>query len=205
MKPELVRSAASGLARRLGLSSAEEEVIRYGLQVLVYTAADWAAVAGAGWLAGALPQALMATAGTSFLRLFSGGAHSRSPLVCGLVGAAVAAGLGRGARELAVRLAPAVTAGLLTAGWLLVVAAVLRLAPVDSPAHPVRSAERRRGLRRLSLVVLGLLGAVSFILVPVRPDLALALGCGLWWQGFTLTGAGHRLVAAVDNLAWGKG
>ncbi|MGB9886533.1 MAG: accessory gene regulator ArgB-like protein [Moorellales bacterium] len=205
MTLELVRPAASGLARRLGLAPAEEEVVRYGLQVVVYTAADWAAVAAAGWLAGALSQAVMVTAGTSFLRLFSGGAHSRSPLVCGLVGAAVAAGLGRGALELAARLSPLASVALLIAGGLLVTAAVLRLAPVDCAAHPIRSAERRRRLRRLSLVVLGLLGGISFALVPARPDLALALGGGLWWQGFTLTEAGHRLVAAVDNLTWGKG
>ncbi|MCR4419307.1 MAG: accessory gene regulator B family protein [Clostridia bacterium] len=204
MKLEFVRPAASGLARRLELSPAEEEVIRYGLQVLVYTAADWAAVALAGWLAGALAGALVATVGTSTLRLFSGGAHSRSPLVCCLVGAVVAAGLGRTARELA-DLPPAAIAAIVGAALVWTAVVVATLAPVDTPAHPVRSAERRRRLRRLSLSALVLLGVASLALLPWRADLALALGGGLWWQGLTLTRAGHRLVAAVDNLAMGKG
>ena len=32
----------------------------------------------------------------------------------------------------------------------------------------------------------------------------LAVGLGLWWQAFTLTGSGHRFVTLFDNLSFRK-
>lgn len=204
MRLNFTGPAAAYLARRLNLSASEEEVIRYGLQVVVYAAANLAAVTLAGWLAGALASTLTASLAAASLRLFSGGAHSRSPVTCALLGAAVASLVGRAAETLASLLGIFGVRVLLAAGLVPAAVTVWRLAPVDSPAKPIVSFARRGKLRRLSLAALFALAAAALALASRWPVLALAAGGGTWWQAFTLTRAGHQLAAAVDKLARGR-
>lgn len=200
LRLNLTGPVAAYLRRTLGLSAEDEELLRYGLQVVVYSVAGLASIGLAGWLVAALPTTLAAALAAGALRLFSGGAHSRSPLTCNLLGAAVAALVGKAAVVAASLVSLTTLFVVVLAAFAPTVATVWRLAPVDSPAKPIASPERRRKLRRLSLVALLTLAVGQLALLPWRPALALALGCGIWWQAFTLTRAGHRFATILDNL-----
>ncbi|MBC7346941.1 MAG: accessory gene regulator B family protein [Clostridia bacterium] len=200
LKLDLTGPAATYLREKLGLSAADEEVVRYGLQVVVYTAAGFASISLAGWLVGALPTTLAAALSAGALRLFSGGAHSRSPLTCNLLGAAMACLVGKAAAVAAALFVPPILLLVLLAPFIPATVAVWRLAPVDSPAKPITSPGRRRKLRRLSLAALLTLTVGQMVLLPRWPALAMAVGCGTWWQAFTLTRAGHRFAAVLDNF-----
>jgi accessory gene regulator B len=200
LKLNLTGPAAAYLREKLELSAADEEVLRYGLQVVVYALTGLLSMGLAGWLVGALPTALAAALSAGALRLFSGGAHSRSPLTCNLVGAAMASLLGKAAKVAAPLLATPILLLMLLAGFIPAALAVWRLAPVNSPAKPITSFVRRRKLRWLSLAALLTLTVGQLVLVPRWPALAVAVGIGTWWQTFTLTWAGHRFATMLDNF-----
>ncbi|MBE3580275.1 MAG: accessory gene regulator B family protein [Thermoanaerobacteraceae bacterium] len=123
-------------------------------------------------------------------------------LTCTLVGMALFPLLGK--------IADAAAPGMGASGLLLVLAAVsavclstvVRMAPVDSPAKPILSADCRRNLRRLSVAAVILITAAQVALLKAGAyNLVLALSLGLGWQTFSLTRAGHRFAAFVDKLS----
>lgn len=197
----LTGPAAAYLRKRLDLTETEAEVLRYGMQIVAYTVSSLGSIALAGWLAGALPSTLGVAFSAAALRAFSGGAHSRSPLTCNLLGAAMTSLLGKAAQTTVSFLAPPVLLPVLLAAFIPAAIAVWRLAPVDSPAKPITSLARRHKLRRLSLAALFVLTTGQLVLLHGWPALALAVGFGTWWQAFTLTAAGHRFATVLDNFA----
>ncbi len=199
------RSIAAYLGARLGLSPDEEEIARYGLQCLVYTTAGFLAVVLSGWLLGCLLPALVAASAAAFLRAFSGGAHSSSPVTCTLLGALVAGLLGKAA-VLAARFPAGARLFLVAAAFLLSWAVVILRAPVASPARPLSPAHRQK-LRLLALAATPLLGAGAGALAAAgrAPELGLAAACGALWQAFSLTAAGHEFASLVDKITpWGR-
>ncbi|MGI9951638.1 accessory gene regulator B family protein [Moorellaceae bacterium AZ2] len=202
LKFNLTRPAAAYLKEKLQLTPEQEEIALYGLQTIVYPLTGLLGIILVGWLWGCLGTTLVAAFGAAFLRLWSGGAHSRSPLTCTLVGMAVFPSMGKIA-DLA---APATTVPVLhlvlAAGLAVCLSTVYRLAPVDSPAKPILSADYRRNMRRLSVAAVLLITATQVALLKAGAlNLVLALSLGLWWQTFSLTRAGHRFAASVDKLS----
>jgi accessory gene regulator B len=191
------------LREKLNLTPDEEEIALYGLQVIIYTITGFLAVSLAGWLLGCLYTTLAATLTAAFLRLWSGGAHSNSPLTCVLLGAVVSSALGKISLVLAPLLKPFHLFLAVVLGSLLSLTFVWRLAPVDSPAKPILAAEYRRRMWLFSVTSVVLIAAVQVALLAVAgaPDLVLAASLGLWWQTFTLTRAGHRFATFIDKMA----
>lgn len=87
--PSLTR-AAEYLQKQLGLSQDETEVILYGLQIFTYGLAGILTICLMGWLLGCLWATIAVALTAGSLRLVSGGAHSRSPLLCNILGMLVA-------------------------------------------------------------------------------------------------------------------
>lgn len=199
----LTRPAAAYLREKLNLTPDEEEIALYGLQVIIYTITGFLAVSLAGWLLGCLYTTLAATLTAAFLRLWSGGAHSNSPLTCVLLGAVVSSALGKISLVLAPLLKPFHLFLTVVVGSLLSLTFVWRLAPVDSPAKPILSAEYRRRMWLFSVISVVLIAAAQVALLAVAGalDLVLAMSLGLWWQTFTLTRAGHRFATFIDKMA----
>ena len=199
--PAAPQDIAAYLGKKLARSADEVEVARYGLQMVVLSAANLAAALLAGRLLGCLADTLAALLTAGALRSFSGGAHSGSPLRCLLFGTLAAAAFGEISRLAAPLLPPAAPPVLIAAGLALALPVLLRRAPVDSPAKPITSPRHRRNLRRLSLAA-ALAAALLQVLLwrGQRVDLVLAVECGLLWQVFSLTAAGHRALARLDRL-----
>ncbi|WP_338824859.1 Accessory gene regulator protein B [Moorella humiferrea] len=198
----LTRPAAAYLKEKLNLTPDEEEIALYGLQVIIYPLISLLSISLVGWLLGCLYTTLAATLTAAFLRLWSGGAHSRSPLTCTLLGAVVSPALGKTSLILTPHLSPFNLFVIVILGSLLSLTFVWRLAPVDSPAKPLLSPEYRQRMRRLSITSVFFIAAVQIALLAAAgaPAVVLALSLGLWWQTFTLTRAGHRFATLIDEI-----
>lgn len=204
-KAGLPRYAAGYLKDRLGLSKEEEEVAVYSLEMIVYGSAGFVLVCVAGWLLKCLFAALIVLIVGALLRSFAGGAHSSSPYVCVLISTVVVPLLGKLAVIGALYLSYSVLVLVIAGGFMVSLAVVWRLAPVETPKKPVSSLQHRRQLRLLSLVFVLLVVAVQISLLLLIPSFQsavaiLAIEAGLLWQTFTLTQAGHHFAAAIDNF-----
>ncbi|MGI5925961.1 MAG: accessory gene regulator B family protein [Syntrophomonadaceae bacterium] len=198
----LTRSAAEYLQRQLGLSQDETEVIRYGIQIIVYSLADILTICLVGWLLGCFWTTVTVALTAGSLRLLSGGAHSSSPVVCNILGMIMVPLLAKTAEFAAVRMTQPLLLSLVLIGAFISLLIIYFLAPVDSAAKPITNEQERRRFKQLSLalVFLFLVGQITFILLDRSPVLVLAVSLGTWWQAFTLTPASHRFASRIDQL-----
>ncbi|MEW6447737.1 MAG: accessory gene regulator B family protein [Bacillota bacterium] len=202
MNINLTRSVAGYLKDKLNLTQEQEEIALYGLQFIVYQVTGFFFTLLVGWLLGCFWTTLAVDFAASSLRMFSGGAHSKTPLTCFITGVITIPLLGKLAAITAPYLTPLGMSLIVTLGFIPSTLVVYRLAPVDSPANPITSVTRRRRLRFLSLLVLMSVTAGEFLLLVngVALPIVLAASLGVWWQTFTLTRSGHRFATIIDNL-----
>lgn len=198
----LTRSAAEYLQQQLGLSQDETEVIRYGIQIIVYSLADILTICLMGWLLGCFWTTVTVALTAGSLRLLSGGAHSSSPVICSLLGMVVAPLLAKTAEFTAVKMTQPMILSLVLIGAFISLLIIYFLAPVDSAAKPITNEQERRKFKQLSLALalLFLVGQITLILLDRSPVLVLAVSLGTWWQAFTLTPASHRFASRIDQL-----
>jgi len=199
----ITRPIASYLKDRLNLSQDEEAIALFGLQFLIYSFTGYISIFVIALLLGCFWTTLVATLTSAFLRLFSGGAHSKTPLRCTILGAVIAPLLGK----TALITSPFLTSSglLLTVmlGFIISLIIVWRLAPVDSPAKPITSSEYRKKMRYLSLASVCLITAAQYLLIINKGShaaIVLSASLGVWWQAFTLTKAGHWFATLLDNI-----
>lgn len=198
----VTRPAAAFLKEKLNLTSEEEEVALYGMQTITYFVTGFLSITVVGYLLGCLWTTLTVAVTAFVLRVFSGGAHSSSPLTCNLLGMVIVPLLGKTAAAAAPFLNPISLSSVVVFGSVPSLLINRRLAPVDSPAKPIANSEKRRKLRLLSSLAVLLLTAAQLTLsfYGQIPSIILAVSLGLWWQTFSLTGAAHRFAAFIDDL-----
>ncbi|MEW5762542.1 MAG: accessory gene regulator B family protein [Bacillota bacterium] len=197
----IARRIADYLGEKLGLDAETRDVVRFGAENLLLSCAGLGAVTLVAWLLGCPGEALAVTGVVIALRSLAGGAHLGAPLRCTLFTAMVFPALGRAAQALAA--GGHLVAGFSAGAAVLCLAAVALLAPVDSPAKPIRTAAHRRRLRRLAILAVLAVALVTAALLATGASrsLAAALGTGLLWQAFILTRAGHAALRFVDRLS----
>jgi accessory gene regulator B len=198
----LTRSAAEYLQEQLGLTQDETEVILYGLQVITYSLAGILTICLMGWILGCFWTTLAVALAAGSLRLFSGGAHSSSPLICNLIGMVIAPLLAKIAEFAAVQMSHPVLLCVVLIGASFSLLAFYFLAPVDSAAKPITTDQERRKFNRLSVALAALitLGQISLLIWGNSPAVVLAVSFGTCWQAFTITQAGHRFASIADHL-----
>ncbi|HHW40408.1 MAG TPA: accessory gene regulator B family protein [Syntrophomonadaceae bacterium] len=199
----ITRPAAAYLKEKLNLSVDEEAIALFGLQALIYSTINLLTICFVGWLFGCFWTTLVATLSAGLLRLFSGGAHSKSPLTCAILGMIVALLLGKAALIIAPIFTYQALLVTILIGVVVSLIIVLLLAPVDSPAKPIISLEYKRKMRFLSLLIVILIAAGQVVLISWNEALTgivLSASLGTWWQTFTLTKAGHRFATLLDNF-----
>jgi accessory gene regulator B len=190
------------LSVHLKLNQDQKEIALYGLQLITYAIVDLLLIIMAAWWLKALPATLILISTTALLRNFAGGAHSGSPVTCAILGMIVSPGLGKLAMIAAPLMTLALSAGLLTAGWLVSLAINWRLAPVDSPAKPINDPVKRHRFKIISVSIVLMIGIIQLLLLIFnrRSAYVLAISFGLWWQTFTLTQIGHRFATLLDKI-----
>lgn len=202
---KITNSIASKIASELEFDENKREVIAYGTFAILQTIISISLVAIFGALFGVALEALIISFTTSILRKYSGGVHASSPGRCAAIGTILCIGQAL----LIVLLAPRVNVVIAIILGIMVFAIsiylVLRLAPVDSTAKPIKREEKRKQMRRCSIYIL----STYFVLVTLLIMLYaitnnsrlivfdLCIYIGIAWQVFTLTKLGHK---AVNNL-----
>lgn len=200
------KSLASGMASKLNLGSEREEVLAYGAFALLQTVWSILLVIILGAIFGVLGEAFVASLAISFLRKYSGGAHSTSPNRCAVIGAIIGVLLAFMAIWSADIIGFYGTVAMFFLSFLMSYIIIKGLAPVDSPGKPIKKAEKRSRLKRASLNMLHFLLLIATVLYAVYYiyDLkgaliyGLCISTGVAWQSFTLTKPGHLILGAMD-------
>lgn len=190
---------ATKLAGRLGLSQAEKEVVRYGLELIANHVLSAAILLAAAAVAGTVPTTVAAAAPAAVTRLYAGGLHAESRRNCIIITTLAYGTAGWLAAVLGSRLQARQAAAACMPLLGLVIYAVWRYAPQASPRRPIASPRRRARLRCRARLAAGFcVAAVASLLAPcalaaggpgctpINRSLALGGTLGLALQALTL-------------------
>lgn len=206
---KLANKISAKVAYELGLDNDRKEIIAYGTFALLQTIISIGLVIIFGLFFHVLTEAIVLSFSTSLLRKYSGGAHASSSSTCTIAGTIICIAQ---ALLIAYVLAPNMnfmwvfTLNLLIFMWAFIM--VFRLAPVDSPAKPIRKKEKRDRMKKMSLLMLVIYFSITIIIYAlyfrfgVKRLLVytICLYGGVLWQIFTLTKPGHLVLGAIDYL-----
>lgn len=201
------KNIASYLAGKTGLSKEKETILAYATEILMLNILNVTLIIILGWLLGVFPGTISCLIMFAFFRHTAGGVHSNSPWRCAIITvlsipsiALLAAFVSRlGGFYSDVLSIIAVLTGFI---------AITVLAPVDSPAAPIISPERRKRLKMLALLIMAL---VAVMIIYLRAstwyyatDIQLSLVFGVMWVCLMLSKFGHNLIAIVDGVKKGE-
>lgn len=199
------KSIAQVVARELQLDQDRKEVIAYGMYALVQIMFSIVLVIILGLLFDRLLEALIVSFATAILRKFSGGIHTSSASTCAYLGALLAIVIALIMGSLKIGNIGAVS--LIIMGFIWSYYIIYKLAPVDSPAKPIYKEEKRKKLKRGSILVLN--GYVVFVIGNLTlyytfkqqcfQIYALCLVGGMVWQAYTLTPSAHLILDKIDK------
>ena len=201
------RRLAHNVSASLGYDDEKERVVAYGLIAIIQVAVTVALVILFGLLFHVVAEALVICFSVSILRRYSGGAHAGSIEECTATSVIYCICFALVSRRL---LLPVLGGPALLAADVIVYAlafwACVRLAPVDSKNKPIRTAEKRRRMKRDSVLVLSVYLVLSalFLLFGFRYRSFFSVGTsllfGVAWQSFTLTRGGAGLLNKIDFI-----
>lgn len=186
------------LAQGAGLNSNQEEIIKYSLTVLSTTVFGYIAIIIVGALTGYPKVSLVAVFSSSFLRMFSGGAHASTPLRCVLIGALIFPVLGWISIFIPQNSLPHLLILTVIAGTIIIGI----FAPADTPGKPIQSKLQRRTLKLISISFLYIwTGIVWYLLAKGKiTPLIPASVLGIVWQVFTITPLGYKILGFLEAL-----
>lgn len=192
----------------LKLDKDQEEIIAYGAFCLmqVLWAIFWVIIFGL--IFNVLTGAIIITFTIAALRKYSGGAHFSSPNSCAVIGGIVCTALAL----ITDKVFPLFDVKILIILGIICLAIsyfiVIKLAPVDSSAKPIRKVETRQRLKRQSIFTLNVLLVIMGILLftyfkynnvfLLRSAESICLA--IMWQTLTLTSVGHNVFNKIDNF-----
>lgn len=202
------KNIAAYLACKTGLSKEKETILAYAAEIMILNILNVVLIIILGWQLGVLPGTISCLIMFALFRHTAGGAHSNSPWRCAIItvfsipSIALLAVFASRFDGFYLDFLSIIT---IFAGF--VVIAVL--APVDSPAAPIISPERRKRLRVLALLTMTLV-AVMIIYLRVSSwhyaaEVQLSLIFGVMWICLMLSKFGHNLIAIVDGVKKEKG
>jgi accessory gene regulator B len=206
---KLCSNIANKIALDLDFDNDKKEVLAYGAFALLHMSFSIALVLIFGLIFNVAAEALIISFTASILRKYSGGAHASSPSACMFIGTILCIG-----QAVLVKL---FLAPLINIKILLILGAVIfiwsyyivfKLAPVDNPNKPIKREEKRRRMKKGSIIILSIYLIIAFIDVIIflcfggeGPIVYTECICtGVLWQAFTLTKFGFLTISNVDTL-----
>ena len=204
---KLANGIANKVASELSLDGNSREVIAYGIFALMQMFLSIFSVFLFGLLFHLAFEALIISFTAAILRKYSGGVHSSSPEICIFIGTIVCVGqaiLIAILMGLIVNFKLVIILGVVILIWSYYI--VFKLAPVDSIAKPIVKEEKKKRMKKGSIILLSVYLAITVFLILLYISsgerkllfYALCLYSGILWQVFTLTTPGHLLIGKVD-------
>lgn len=206
---KLTNNIAGKVAAELNLDNDNKEVIAYGIFALMNIALSIILIIIFGMIFGVTIEALIVCFTGSTLRKYSGGAHATSLGRCTAIGTIVCIGQ---AILFLFLIGPVINLGLLLflgiGIFTLAYYFIYKLVPVDSPAKPIRTKEKKIRMKKGSVFVLS--GYIVIVVINIfiykflRDErfmvYSLCIYGGVAWQIFTLTALGHSTMNKIDTL-----
>ena len=194
------------IGEELNLDKEKEAVVNYGVFALIQIFISIGLVMIFGFLFGVLLEALIASFTGSILRRTSGGVHATSPGKCAIIGTIVCVLAGIISKRSNISINIAILMGIVIFIWGYII--IWIYAPVDSPAKPIKNKEKRRKLKKASIVIL----TIYFVIITFNITLfhlsrnsifisySLCMYFSIIWQVFSLTKSAHYLLGSNKLL-----
>lgn len=204
---KLTNNIANKIAAELKLDSNSNEIIAYGMFALIHIALSIILVIAFGLIFRVTIEALIICGVGSILRKYSGGAHASSPSRCTGIGSLICIGQSLIILYLlgpVINLKLLLFIGVATFAWSYYL--IYKLVPVDSPAKPIKTKEKKIRMKKGSIFVLNAyiiiiaINTAVYILFKDKRFLiySICVYGGIAWQMFTLTKVGHIIMNSID-------
>lgn len=203
---KLSNNISANIAKELNLDIEKKEIINYGLFAVIQILFSIVLTMIFGLIFKVFFESLIVAFTISILRKSSGGAHASTPGRCAILGTIVSVGFGLVAKRIEKNAVTISLIGIIIFFWSFYI--VYKLAPVDSAAKPIKNQERRKKLKRSSMMILSvyLVIAIANILYHYYSvnvsvlTYTLCIYMGLVWQIFSLTKSGHLILGKIDDF-----
>lgn len=197
---------SSYISQELSLDNDKKAVINYGIFAFIQMGICIVLVMVFGVVFNVFFEALIISFAVSILRKSSGGAHASSPKKCAIIGTISSITLGIISKYARIDFKYLVVIGLVVFTWAYYF--VYRLAPVDSIAKPIKNIEKRKRLKKNSILILNIyliiiiINFIYFYFIKNSNVLVytLCIYMGILWQVFSLTKSGHLLLEKLDKF-----
>lgn len=203
---DICEKISSNIAQELNLDDDKKTVINYGIFTFIQMIICIVLVIIFGLIFNVVVEAVIISFTISTLRKSSGGVHASSPGRCAIIGTITSVGMGIISRYINASFSLVILAGGIVFIWSYYT--VYKLAPVDSPAKPIRSIEKRIRLKKNSMMILSvyliivIIEILYFYFMKSSKVLvySLCIYMGMLWQVFSLTKYGHSVMKELDKL-----
>lgn len=205
------KSFASVVSSNLSLGHDQEEVIAYGAFALIQTLLSIFAIAAFGLLLGVFAESMIISFAAAILRKFSGGVHATKPLNCAVIGMIIFCVLGLLVKYLMINIEFVYLIGLMALEFAFVFYVMIKYSPVGSANKPLKNLDKRKRLKKQSLMFTLSMLAVNIVLTYAYIftnninflTVAVCISTGILWQSITLVSLGHIIIESLDTFMGG--
>ncbi|WP_019229351.1 accessory gene regulator ArgB-like protein [Sedimentibacter sp. B4] len=205
------KSFASIVSSNLSLGQDQEEVIAYGAFALIQTVLSIFAIVAFGLLLGVFAESMIISFAAAILRKFSGGVHATKPLNCAVIGMIIFCVLGLLVKYLMINIEFVYLIGLMALEFAFVFYVMIKYSPVGSANKPLKNPDKRKRLKKQSLMFTLSMLAVNIVLTYAYVltnnikflTVAVCISTGILWQSITLVSLGHIIIESLDTFMGG--
>lgn len=199
---------ANKLSASLELDNEKREIIAYGAFAFIHVVISLLLVSLIGWVLGILLESLIVSFSASILRQYSGGVHASKPSICLFVGTFATITIAIFSSLLAKTVDWKVLSLVFIVLYALSFLVIVKKAPVDTVAKPIKTIKKRKRMKRNSIIISLLYLVISVITIisylqsgelKLLSFSACIIGA-LTWQAFTLTKIGHTVLNKLDSF-----
>lgn len=193
------------IANELKLDKENKEVIIYGIFSIIHMLYNILSVAIIGYIFGVAIEAIIVSFVISILRKSSGGAHSKSPIGCLITGTVICLIIGLAA-QFKIGIVELILLSIITFIWSYYT--IFKLAPVDSPAKPIKTEKKKKRLKKSSIITLTIYLTIIVVSIVIYfytnlnslITYSICILGGTIWQVLTITKCGHKIVNLIDTF-----
>lgn len=192
----------------LKLDKEKSEVISYGAFAFFQILFTWALVFLFGYIFGVLLEAIIVSFTSSILRKYSGGVHASEPSICIIIGTIMTIGMA----VLFSNISPLINdlvvilIGIACFTWSYYI--IIKNAPVDNKAKPIKTQSKRQRMKKKSIIFLSiclfiaifLIGSFYFTEKTIYLTYTICIYGSIAWQVFNLTIIGHKVLNKFDSF-----
>lgn len=202
----LCNKISNYISEELNLDDNRKAIINYGIFAFMQMIICILLVMIFGAVFNVFFEAIIVSFTVSILRKSSGGVHASSPKACAVIGTISSIWMAKISQNIQVDFNRLIILGVIIFIWAYYF--IYKLAPVDSIAKPIKNLEKRKRLKKNSIIILSayliivIINFTYFYLIKNESAL-IYISCiymGILWQVFSLTKSGHLLLGKLDKL-----